>query len=277
MLLKTNEEISVKSRICDWHGHVHCFHFAEQPFCLSVSALTHLNNDVQQHSLACPALCAENHSTRKKTRCSKTTFTSRSAVKWKRILFGLVGLYVTERQHLDWRPCRSTVTCLKTPLFSWIVFENIWNVISSCSTWNLWCLFVFTCEQYNKAGRFFFTSFTQVFFTVLKVWWQKRLSVFDRRWRLGLVRWNPSRQNPLHWLQQGGSSSYTLQGPRGGYCGPAAHPAHQRGEDPRRHLHLQCCQLSLLISLHSQDEVNQIVSSNVRLKQVWYWFSISWC
>lgn len=24
-----------------------------------------------------------------------------------------------------------------------------------------------TCEQYNKAGRFFFTSFTQAFFTVL--------------------------------------------------------------------------------------------------------------
>lgn len=97
MLLKSNEEISVKSRICDWQGHVCCFHFSEQPFCLAVSALSHLNNDVQQHSLACPALCAVNHSTRKKTRCSKTTFTSRSALKWKRILFGLVGLYVTER------------------------------------------------------------------------------------------------------------------------------------------------------------------------------------
>lgn len=128
-----------------------------------------------------------------------------------------------------------------------------------------------------KSRSFFFTSFTQAFFTVLKVWRQKRLSVCDRRWRLGLVRRNSSGQNPLHWLQQGGSSSDTLQGPRGGYCGPAAHPAHQRGEDPRHHLHLQCCQLSLLISLHSQDEVNQIVSSNVRLKQVWYWFSISWC
>lgn len=96
MLLKTNEDISVKHRSCDWQGHMYCFHFAEQPFCLSVSAPSHLNNDVQEHSLACPALCVENHSTRKKTRCSKTTFTSRSAVKWKRILFWLVGLYVTE-------------------------------------------------------------------------------------------------------------------------------------------------------------------------------------
>lgn len=98
-------------RICDWQGHMYCFHFAEQAFCLSVSAPSHLNNDVQEHSLACPALCVKNHSTRKKTRCSKTTFTSRSAVKWKRILFWLVGLYVTERQHLYWRPCRSAVTC----------------------------------------------------------------------------------------------------------------------------------------------------------------------
>lgn len=124
-LLITNEEISVKSRICDWQGHVRSFHFAEQPFCLAVGALSHLNNDVQQPSLACPALCAENHSTRKKTRCSKTTFTSRSAVKWKRILFGLVGLYATERQHLHWRPCRSTVTCLKTPFISWKTKGNL--------------------------------------------------------------------------------------------------------------------------------------------------------
>lgn len=33
-------------------------------------------------------------------------------------------------------------------------------------------------------------------------------------------------------------------------------------------VHPRCCQMSELISLHSQDEVNQIVSSNVRLKQV---------
>lgn len=33
-------------------------------------------------------------------------------------------------------------------------------------------------------------------------------------------------------------------------------------------VHPRCRQMSELISLHSQDEVNQIVSSNVRLKQV---------
>lgn len=134
MLLKTNEEISVKHRICDWQGHMYCFHFAEQPFCLSVSAPSHLNNDVQEHSLACPALGVENHSTRKKTRCSKTTFTSRSAVKWKRILFWLVGLYVTERQHLCWRPCRSTVTCLKAPFISWKIKSSpVWRYRSRIS------------------------------------------------------------------------------------------------------------------------------------------------
>lgn len=128
MLLKTNEEISVKHRICDWQGHMYCFHFAEQPFCLSVSAPSHLNNDVQEHSLACSALCVENHSTRKKTRCFKTTFTSRSAVKWKRILFWLVGLCVTERQHLYWRPCRSAATCLKAPFISWKIKSNpVWR------------------------------------------------------------------------------------------------------------------------------------------------------
>lgn len=41
---------------------------------------------------------------------------------------------------------------------------------------------------------------------------------------------------------------------------------------------VQHCQLSELICLPLQDEVNQIVSSNVRLKQVWCCcFFLSWC
>lgn len=150
ILLKTNEEISVKHRICDWQGHMYCFHFAEQPFCLSVSAPSHLNNDVQEHSLACPALCVENHSTTKKTRCSKTTFTSRSAVKWAVLAGGVVcngkatSLLTTlqERRQVF----EGTIYFLKNKKQPGveISFENIWSVISSWSRRTVTCLFVFT-------------------------------------------------------------------------------------------------------------------------------------